>query len=329
MKNLRQLLLILSLLCLALTSCVTTDQPGTATSGTSATPAVTGSAAAATTTPIIDYRERFLPIVARHGMVAGPEQLAAEVGAQMLRQGGNAVDAAVATGFALAVTYPRAGNLAGGGFMLIHLADENRQTLIDYRETAPAAASRDMFLDAQGNLDHDKEYFSLQAAGVPGTVAGLLYALEKYGTLSREQVLAPAIALAAEGLPVSFGLNYEINASAAQLRKNPAAMQLFFHADGSPYDMGDTWRQPDLAWTLGQISARGKDGFYSGEVAQRITAEMAAGGGLITAQDLAGYRVVERDTGARHFQGLRHRLHATALLRRRAHRADAQHSGGL
>ena len=295
MKNLRQLLLILSLSCLALTSCVTTDQPGTATSGTSATPAVTGSAAAATTAPIIDYRERFLPIVARHGMVAGPEQLAAEVGAQMLREGGNAVDAAVATGFALAVTYPRAGNLAGGGFMLIHLADENRQTLIDYRETAPAAASRDMFLDAQGNLDHDKEYFSLQAAGVPGTVAGLLYALEKYGTLSREQVLAPAIALAAEGLTVSFGLNYEINASAAQLRKNPAAVQLFFDADGNPYEMGDTWRQPDLAWTLRQISARGKDGFYSGEVAQRITNEMAAGGGLITAQDLAGYRVVERE----------------------------------
>ncbi len=295
MKNLRQLLLTLSLLCLALTSCVTIDQHDTASSVTHAPPAPVGSAPAATTTPIIDYRERFLPIVARHGMVAGPEQLAAEVGAQILRQGGNAVDAAVATGFALAVTYPRAGNLAGGGFMLIHLAEENRQTLIDYRETAPAGASRDMFLDAQGNLDHDKEYFSLQAAGVPGTVAGLLYALEKYGTLSREQVLAPAIALAAEGLTVSFGLNYEINASAEQLRKNPAAMQLFFHADGTPYDMGDTWRQPDLAWTLGEISARGKDGFYSGAVAQRITAEMAAGGGLITTRDLADYRVVERE----------------------------------
>jgi gamma-glutamyltranspeptidase / glutathione hydrolase len=293
--NLRQLLLVLCLSCLALTSCVTPDQHGPVASATSATAAVTGSAAAATTTPIIDYRERFLPIVARHGMVAGPEQLATEVGAQMLREGGNAVDAAVATGFALAVTYPRAGNLAGGGFMLIHLADQNRQTLIDYREIAPAAASRNMFLDAQGNLDHDREYFSLQAAGVPGTVAGLLYALEKYGTLSREQVLAPAIALAAEGLTVSFGLNYEINASAAQLRKNPAAVQLFFHANGTPYDMGDTWRQPDLAWTLRQISARGKDGFYTGEVAQRITREMAAGGGLITAQDLADYRVVERE----------------------------------
>ncbi len=291
-NNLRQLLLLLGLLALSLTSCVAID-PKPA-SGASAIDMPAGNTATATTAPIIDYSERFLPIVARRGMVAGPEQLAAEVGAQILRQGGNAVDAAVATGFALAVTYPRAGNLAGGGFMLIHLANEGRQTLIDYRETAPTGASRDMFLDAQGNLDHEKEYFSLQAAGVPGTVAGLLYALEKYGTLSREVVLAPAIALASEGLTVSFALNYEINGGAAQLRKDPAATQLFFRADGSPYDIGDTWRQPDLAWTLRKIRDHGKDGFYTGEVAQRITATMAAGGGLITAQDLADYRVVER-----------------------------------
>jgi gamma-glutamyltranspeptidase / glutathione hydrolase len=249
---------------------------------------------AAANEPIIDYRERFIPVVARNGMVVGPEELAAEVGAQMLRQGGNAVDAAVATGFALAVTYPRAGNLAGGGFMLIHLADQNRQTLIDYRESAPAAASRDMYLDAQGNLDHAIEYFSLQSAGVPGTVAGLLYALEKYGTLTREQVLAPAIALANNGFPVSFALSYEINASAERLLKNPAAKHLFFKADGTAYQIGENWRQPDLAWTLGQISASGVKGFYHGAVAQRITDEMVSGGGLITAQDLADYRVVER-----------------------------------
>ena len=249
---------------------------------------------AETSEPIIDYHERFIPVVARHGMVVGPEQLAAEVGTQMLRQGGNAVDAAVATGFALAVTYPRAGNLAGGGFMLIHLTDEDRQTLIDYRESAPAAATRDMFLDAAGKLDQTREYFSLQSAGVPGTVAGLLYALDKYGTLSREQVLAPAIALAREGLPVSFALAFEIDASAERLRQNPAAKRLFFKADGAAYEIGDLWQQPDLAWTLGQISEKGAEGFYQGEVAQRITAEMETGGGLITAQDLAGYRVVER-----------------------------------
>ena len=244
--------------------------------------------------PIIDYKERFLPVIARSGMVVGPEQLAAEVGAQILRQGGNAIDAAVATGFALAVTYPRAGNLAGGGFMLIHLADDDRETLIDYRETAPAAASRDMFLDDEGNLDKQREYFSLQSAGVPGTVAGMLYALEKYGTLTREQALAPAIALARDGIPVSYSLFFEISASAQNLRKNPAAERQFFQPDGSAYAVGDIWRQPDLAWTLSEISEEGINGFYGGEVAQLITTEMESGGGLITAQDLADYRVVER-----------------------------------
>jgi gamma-glutamyltranspeptidase / glutathione hydrolase len=285
---LRHTLLILGLLGHTLLACAApapqTDVPASA-AATAATEA---------SEPIIDYRERFIPVVARHGMVVGPEQLAAEVGTQIMRRGGNAVDAAVATGFALAVTYPRAGNLAGGGFMLIHLADDNRQTLIDYRESAPAAATRDMFLNTEGELDRGLEYFSLQSAGVPGTVAGLLYALDKYGTLSREQVLAPAIALAREGFAVSFALSYEIAASAQRLRQNPAAASLFFKPDGAAYGIGDTWRQPDLAWTLSQISERGADGFYRGEVAQRITTEMSSGGGLITAADLADYRVVER-----------------------------------
>ncbi|MEZ5502531.1 MAG: gamma-glutamyltransferase [Halioglobus sp.] len=294
MRNLRQLILSLGLLALALTSCATADLQHSA-RRTVPTPVPASSGLAAETAPIIDYRERFLPIVARHGMVVGPEQLATEVGVQMLREGGNAVDAAVATGFALAVTYPRAGNLAGGGFMLIHLANEHRQTLIDYRETAPTGASRDMFLDAEGNLDRQKEYFSLQSAGVPGTVAGLLYALEKYGTLSRAQVLAPAIALATRGIPVSFGLYFEMNANAAQLRANPAAARVFFHPDGTPYEIGDNWQQPDLAWTLERIQAQGIPGFYSGDVAKRITTAMATGGGLITAADLANYRVVERE----------------------------------
>lgn len=295
MKKLRQSLLFLSLLCVSLVSCAAPVADGTAAARTPAPAVSASSSEVQKTAPIIDFHERFMPVVARHGMVVGPEQLAAEVGAQMLRQGGNAVDAAVATGFALAVTYPRAGNLAGGGFMLIHLAERDHQTLVDYRESAPAAASRDMYLDAQGNLDHAIEYFSLQSAGVPGTVAGLLYALEKYGTLSREQVLAPAIALATDGFPVSFALAFEINASAERLRQNPAATRLFFKADGGAYEIGETWRQPDLAWTLGQISERGADGFYRGAVMQRITAAMAAGGGLITAQDLADYRVVERE----------------------------------
>ena len=293
MNRLPQSRLILSLFSLAIASCATQEPNNALVSDADSVP-MASNADTSTLIPIIDYKERFLPVIARNGMVVGPEQLAAEVGAQILRQGGNAIDAAVATGFALAVTYPRAGNLAGGGFMLIHLADDDRETLIDYRETAPAAASRDMFLDDEGNLDKQREYFSLQSAGVPGTVAGMLYALEKYGTLTREQALAPAIALARDGIPVSYSLFFEISASAQNLRKNPAAERQFFQPDGSAYAVGDIWRQPDLAWTLSEISEEGINGFYAGEVAQLITTEMESGGGLITAQDLADYRVVER-----------------------------------
>ncbi|WP_415355970.1 gamma-glutamyltransferase [Halioglobus sp. Uisw_031] len=293
MNRLPQSRLILSLFSLAIASCATQEPDNAFVSDADSVP-MASNADTSTLIPIIDYKERFLPVIARNGMVVGPEQLAAEVGAQILRQGGNAIDAAVATGFALAVTYPRAGNLAGGGFMLIHLADDDRETLIDYRETAPAAASRDMFLDNEGNLDKQREYFSLQSAGVPGTVAGMLYALEKYGTLTREQALAPAIALARDGIPVSYSLFFEISASAQNLRKNPAAKRQFFQPDGSAYAVGDIWRQADLAWTLSEISEEGINGFYGGEVAQLITTEMESGGGLITAQDLADYRVVER-----------------------------------
>ena len=293
MNRLPQSRLILSLFSLAIASCASHESDNAFVSDADSVP-LASNANTSTLIPIIDYKERFLPVIARSGMVVGPEQLAAEVGAQILRQGGNAIDAAVATGFALAVTYPRAGNLAGGGFMLIHLADDDRETLIDYRETAPAAASRDMFLDNEGKLDKQREYFSLQSAGVPGTVAGMLYALEKYGTLTREQALAPAIALARDGIPVSYSLFFEISASAQNLRKNPAAERQFFQPDGSAYAVGDIWRQPDLAWTLSEISEEGINGFYGGEVAQLITTEMESGGGLITAQDLADYRVVER-----------------------------------
>ena len=293
MNRLPQSRLILSLFSLAIASCASHEPDNALVSDADSVP-LASNTDTSTLIPIIDYKERFLPVIARNGMVVGPEQLAAEVGAQILRQGGNAIDAAVATGFALAVTYPRAGNLAGGGFMLIHLADDDRETLIDYRETAPAAASRDMFLDNEGNLDKQREYFSLQSAGVPGTVAGMLYALEKYGTLTREQALAPAIALARDGIPVSYSLFFEISASAQNLRKNPAAERQFFQPDGSAYAVGDIWRQPDLAWTLSEISEEGINGFYAGEVAQLITTEMESGGGLITAQDLADYRVVER-----------------------------------
>jgi len=146
--------------------------------------------------PLIDYGTRFIPAIASRGMVSGPEKLASEAGLAMLKKGGNAIDAAVATGFALAVTLPRAGNIAGGGFMLVHLADSNEQVFIDYREMAPAAASRDMFLNEDGTVNKRKAYNSVSAAGIPGTVAGFIHALEKYGTLDLKTVMQPAIDLA-------------------------------------------------------------------------------------------------------------------------------------
>jgi gamma-glutamyltranspeptidase/glutathione hydrolase len=278
MRNISRLLLSLLLVALVV--------PG---------PLARAQSSAAESMPIIDYRERFLPVVAREAMVVGPEKLASEVGLRILREGGNAVDAAVATGFALAVTYPRAGNLAGGGFMLIHLAEEQRQTLIDYREVAPAAAGADLFLDEGGRVDRMREFFSHAAAAVPGTVDGLLLALKRYGTLPLARVIAPAIELAAGGMEVSFALNYEIDRRAARLADNPEARRLFLDADGNAPAIGNRFLQPDLAWTLQQIAERGRDGFYRGPVAERIVAEMRRGDGLISAEDLAAYRAVERE----------------------------------
>ena len=154
---------------------------------------------------VIGFESRFQPVVAENGMVAAQEKIAAQVGADILKAGGNAIDAAVAVGFTLAVTHPQAGNLGGGGFMVISLAG-GKKVAIDYRETAPAAASRDMFLDSNGAVDREKARYSRASAGVPGTVAGLLYALEHYGTMSRDKVMAPAIKLAQDGFPVSYGL---------------------------------------------------------------------------------------------------------------------------
>ncbi|MEE4191852.1 MAG: gamma-glutamyltransferase [Halieaceae bacterium] len=244
--------------------------------------------------PILNFENRFLPEVARHGMVASPERLAAEVGVEILRQGGNAVDAAVATGFALAVTYPRAGNIGGGGFMLIHLADEDRQTLVDYREVAPASAHRDLFLNEEGEVDRQREFFSRQSAGVPGSVAGMIHALEQYGTMPLKKVIQPAIELAEKGFPVSFALDSEIASRESRLQQDPEALRLFFREDGSRHPVGEVFRQPDLAWTLKQIRKRGRDGFYKGAVADRIVADMEANDGLISHADLAGYQVVER-----------------------------------
>ncbi len=253
--------------------------------------------------PIINYKTRFLPEIGKNGMVVGPEKLAAEIGLSILKDGGNAIDAAVATGFALAVTYPRAGNLGGGGFMLIHRQNENQQTLIDYRETAPLGAQSDMFLDESGKVDRSRIYFSHLAAGVPGTVAGLLLALEQYGTLPIEVVIKPAIKLALEGFPVSYALNYEINSRTKRLAENPEAAKLFLTAEKSAPPIGSIFKQGELANTLMRISKEGRDGFYRGLTAQFITDEMDSAGGLITTEDLNRYAAVERTPVRQTFRG--------------------------
>jgi len=243
---------------------------------------------------IIDPSARFHPLVSDRGMVVSQEMLASQVGADILARGGNAVDAAVATGFALAVTLPRAGNLGGGGFMLVHLAAENKTVAIDYREMAPASASRDMFLDAEGDVDNKKARYSMQSSGVPGTVAGLLHALDSYGTMSLKQVLQPAIELAANGFKVSMDLSSSLQARQQTMHKNPASKEYFYKADGAGYEYGETLIQKHLAATLQRIAKKGRSGFYQGKTAQLIVAEMQRSGGLISHKDLTGYRVIER-----------------------------------
>ena len=252
-------------------------------------------AGAARAAPIIDYTHRFHPVAGEAGMVVSQEALASAVGARILERGGNAVDAAVATGFALAVTLPQAGNLGGGGFMLVHLAQGDKTIAIDYREMAPAAAHRDLFVDANGKVDTELARFSHRSAGVPGTVAGLIHALDRYGTLPLAEVLAPAIALADEGILVSRPLAFSLAEAKARLSKSAAAAEYFLLPGGSPPPVGHRWRQADLAKTLRQIARGGRAAFYEGEIAARIVAEMTAHDGLITAADLAGYRVMERE----------------------------------
>jgi gamma-glutamyltranspeptidase/glutathione hydrolase len=244
---------------------------------------------------LIGLDARFHPQIADNGMVAAQEAVAAEVGAEILRQGGNAVDAAVAVGFALAVTHPQAGNLGGGGFMLIALAKEKKAIAIDYREMAPLAATRDMFLNAEGAVDEDKARYSHASAGVPGTVAGLLHALEKYGTLPRDKVLAPAIRLARDGVTVSRDLAYAMAKNSDRFAKDPSSVAYFQHPDRRPWQAGEIWRQPDLATTLTAIAEKGRAGFYEGWVADAIAAEMQKGNGTITREDLAAYQVIERE----------------------------------
>ena len=226
---------------------------------------------------IIRYESVHHPIVGRHGMVASQRALASAAGAEMLAQGGNAVDAAVAVGFALSVVLPRAGNIGGGGFMLIHLSEGQRNIAIDYREKAPAGAHAAMFLDAQGNVDQHLERFSHRAVGVPGTVAGLTHALERYGTMSLNQVLQPAIRLAEEGFPADDDMVSAMAQRLTKLRRYEATRQAFFQPDGSLLKVGEPFVQAELATTLKRIAEGGKQAFYQGVIAEQIRRYPAVG----------------------------------------------------
>jgi len=231
------------------------------------------------------------PVRARHAMVVTREPHATDAGVAVLQAGGNAVDAAIAVGLALAVTHPSAGNIGGGGFMLIRFAD-GRSTFLDFRERAPDRASRTMYLDAAGKPTGDS-VSGYRAAGVPGTVRGFELASKKYGRKPWPDVLAPAIALAQHGFPVSYGLAKSLRGSAEFLGRFPESKRIFLR-DGKPYEAGETFVQPELAHTLERIRTEGARDFYEGETARLLAADMERHGGLITAADLRDYTVVER-----------------------------------
>jgi len=232
---------------------------------------------------------------AHDGMIVAQEPLAARVGVDILKKGGNAVDAAVAVGFALAVTYPRAGNIGGGGFMVIHRANGDNAA-IDYRETAPAAITAASFLDAQGNADPQKSRNSALAIGVPGTVAGLALAEQKYGSgrFTLADLIAPAIALARDGFPVSATTVAPPPLDSSRLARFPSSAKIFLKPDGSVFSTGDRLVQSDLANTLDAIAKNGPSSFYDGPIAQTIAAAVQAAGGVMTADDLKRYRAIER-----------------------------------
>ncbi len=234
--------------------------------------------------------DRSVPLESKNGMVVTSNTLATKVALDVLKNGGNAIDAAVTAGFALAVTQPRSGNIGGGGFMLISSEKKKEVIAIDYREKAPAGATRDMFLDKDGKVDKTLSRFSHISAGVPGTVAGLILALEKHGSISLVDALAPAIKLAEEGFVVPLLFTQGIKSNQKRLFKFEAGKKKFLKPNGEFYEPGDIYIQKDLAETLKRIAQYGVKGFYEGKTAELIVAEMKKGKGLITLDDLKTYR---------------------------------------
>jgi gamma-glutamyltranspeptidase/glutathione hydrolase len=244
--------------------------------------------------PAYDARDLVHPAYGQSGMVATQEAMATRIGLEVLRSGGNAVDAAATVAFALAVTLPSAGNLGGGGFMVVHDAGSGETVAIDYREKAGSSAFRDMFLDAKGEADPEKSRFGGLAVGVPGTVAGMALALERYGTISLAEALAPAIELAAQGITVTPDLADSLSESKERLQNWPSSATVFYKDGGALYAPGETLIQRDLAWSLERIADQGPGAFYGGPIGEKIVAEVARAGGHLTIDDFRGYEGVVR-----------------------------------
>lgn len=260
-----------------------------------AAPAVTQTAAAQAAADAYDFElDVFHPVIAKNGMVASEQELATQIGVDILKAGGNAVDAAVAVGFALAVALPNAGNIGGGGFMMVHDAKSGKDIALDFREVAPRGASRNMYLDAGGKVIDGKSLYTHYAVGVPGTVAGMTHALSRWGSMPLARVMAPAIALADKGYPVSVTLAKTLDQEKKNMGRWPATQAVFWR-NGAPLQTGQRLVQKDLAQSLRLISQQGAKAFYQGAIAQKIAAEMAPHANALSLQDLRDYKVAERE----------------------------------
>ena len=290
--NIRQTLLSASLaLALASLAACSATPPQAST----APAAVQQTSAAAAASAAYDFdMDVFHPVVANNGMVATEQELASRIGLDILKAGGNAVDAAVGIGFALAVALPNAGNLGGGGFMMVHDAKTGKSVALDFREVAPLKATRNMYLDDKGNVINGKSLYTHYAVGVPGTVAGMEHALKKWGTMPLDKVIAPSIALAEKGFPVSETLAKILRQEQKNMGKWPTTTEIFWK-DGAPLKRGDLLVQKDLAQSMRLIAQQGAKAFYEGAIAQKIAAEMAPHAGAVTLQDLREYKVAERE----------------------------------
>ncbi len=244
--------------------------------------------------PEFDAADGFVPVIGEKGMVSSRHMIATKVGADILEKGGNAIDAAAAVAFALAVVHPEAGNIGGGGFMVVHIADENRTTTIDYREYAAAKATHDLYV-VDGKVDPFLSFESRKSVGVPGTVAGMAMAVEKYGTMSLAEVIEPAYLLAKEGFEVGRHLERTFATHKEKLMAAPETRAVYFKSDGSSYRFGDTLVQADLAGSLKAIMEGGPDAFYKGEIARKIVTDQEKYDGIITMKDMADYEPIERE----------------------------------